>query len=81
MEGSALADALHRGIAESLTPHQRRVLVAVALDGIPIDVIADRLGTTRNTVYKTMHDARSRLRAELTAQGYLAPSTREEVKR
>ena len=81
MEGSALADALRRGIAESLTAHQQRVLVAVALDGVPIDIVADRFGTTRNTVYKTLHDARKRLRAYLTTQGYLDPSVREEVKR
>ena len=81
VEGSALADALRRGIAESLTAHQQRVLVAVALDGVPIDIIADRLGTTRNTVYKTLHDARKRLRAYLITQGYLDPSIREEVRR
>lgn len=81
VEGSALADALRRVIAESLTAHQQRVLVAVALDGVPIDIIADRLGTTRNTVYKTLHDARKRLRAYLITQGYLDPSIREEVRR
>lgn len=81
VEGSALADAMRRGIEESLTAHQRRVLVGIVLDGVPIDVIADRLGTTRNTVYKTLHDARKRLRAYLTTQGYLDPSVREEVKR
>lgn len=80
VEGSALADALRRGITESLTAHQQRVLVAVALDGVPIDIIADRLGTTRNTVYKTLHDARKRLRAYLATQGYLNLSVREEVK-
>lgn len=74
VQGSALADALREGIAESLTAHQRRVLVAVALDGVPIDIVADRFGTTRNTVYKTLHDARTRLRRHLTTQGYLNPS-------
>ncbi len=81
LEGSALAEALRRGIDESLTAHQRRVLVAVAVNGVPIDVIADRLGTTRNTVYTTLHDARKRLRTYLVMKGYLDPSTREEVKR
>lgn len=78
-EGSALAEALRREIAESLTPHQRRVLVAIALQGVPIDVLAERLGTTRNNLYKTLHDARSRLRAELSAQGFLTAS--KEAKR
>jgi len=81
LEGSALAEALRRGIAESLTAHQQRVLTAVAIDGVPIDILADRYGTTRNTIYKTLHDARKRLRAYLVAQGYLDPSVGEEVKR
>ena len=41
-------------IAEVLTPHQRRVLVALALNGVPIDVLAERLDTTRGALYKTL---------------------------
>jgi RNA polymerase sigma-70 factor (ECF subfamily) len=52
-----------------LTPHQRSVFVALALNQVPVDVLADRLGTTRGAVYKTLHDARGRLRAALAAQG------------
>jgi RNA polymerase sigma-70 factor (ECF subfamily) len=79
VEAAALSDALQRCITECLTPHQQRILIAVAVEGIPIDVIADRLHTTRNTVYKTLHDARKRLREALTAQGYI--QTAEEVNR
>ena len=32
---------------EDLSPHQREVLVAVTLNDVPIDVLADRLNTTR----------------------------------
>jgi RNA polymerase sigma-70 factor (ECF subfamily) len=46
------------------------------VDEVPIDVLAERLGTNRNAIYKTLHDARGRLRAHLTAQGYLLPPTR-----
>jgi RNA polymerase sigma-70 factor (ECF subfamily) len=53
-----------------LTPHQRRVLVALAVNGVPIDVLADRLGTTRGALYKTLHDARRKLRAELAGRGF-----------
>lgn len=81
LEASALAEAIRRGVAESLTPHQQRVLIAIAVEGVPIDVLADRLGTTRNNVYKTLHDARTKLRATLTVQGYIPSSTRGEVKR
>ena len=67
----AVADAMHR----VLTPHQRRVAVALLVDTIPIDVLADRLGTTRGALYKTLHDVRGRLRSELAAQGYLPGGT------
>lgn len=56
---------------ESLTPHQRRVFRALALDGVPIDVLAERMGTTRGALYKTLHDARRKLRARLAAEGHL----------
>jgi RNA polymerase sigma-70 factor (ECF subfamily) len=69
-ESRELLDALPRAIDEALTSHQRRVLVAVALDGVPIDVLAERLGTTRGALYKTLHDARRRLRAALVARGF-----------
>jgi RNA polymerase sigma-70 factor (ECF subfamily) len=61
--------AVWEGIAEALTPHQREVLVALAVNGVPIDVMAERLGTTRGALYKTLHDARAKLRAHLSASG------------
>jgi RNA polymerase sigma-70 factor, ECF subfamily len=64
-EQRELLQAVVRAIQEILTPHQRRVLLAVVVDDVPIDVLAERLGTTRGALYKTLHDARSRLRAEL----------------
>ena len=57
--------AVVAAVKETLTPHQRRVLLAVVLDDVPIDVLAERLGTTRGALYKTIHDARARLRAAL----------------
>jgi RNA polymerase sigma-70 factor (ECF subfamily) len=63
-QGETLA-ALRDAINDALTPHQRRVFVALALDEVPIDVLAERLGSTRGALYKTLHDARSKLRAEL----------------
>jgi RNA polymerase sigma-70 factor (ECF subfamily) len=51
-----------------LTPHQRDVLVALAVEGVPIDVLAERLSTTRGALYKTLHDARTRLRGLLDYQ-------------
>ena len=44
-EQSALLAAIQEGIETVLTPRQRTVLVALALNGVPIDVLAERLGT------------------------------------
>jgi RNA polymerase sigma-70 factor, ECF subfamily len=71
-ETAELLGAVCDGIAEALTPHQRTVLVALTVNGIPIDVLAERLGTTRGALYKTLHDARRKLRARLALDG-LAP--------
>jgi RNA polymerase sigma-70 factor (ECF subfamily) len=62
---------LKRGLAEALTSRQREVFVALALNEVPIDVLAERLGTTRGALYKTLHDARERLRSHLAAEGVL----------
>jgi RNA polymerase sigma-70 factor, ECF subfamily len=64
-EQSELLSTVQTAICEVLTPHQRRVLVALTLNGVPIDVLADRLDTTRGALYKTLHDARCKLRARL----------------
>jgi RNA polymerase sigma-70 factor, ECF subfamily len=65
-----LLTAVGEAIAGDLTPHQREVLVAVTLDDVPIDVLAERLQTTRGALYKTLHDARRRLRAALDDRGF-----------
>jgi RNA polymerase sigma-70 factor (ECF subfamily) len=57
--------ALKAAMEDDLTPHQRRVLIALAIDGVPIDVLAERLSTSRGALYKTLHDARTKLRARL----------------
>ena len=72
-EASELIDAIRDAIAEVLTPHQRAVLVALTLNDVPIDVLAERRGTTRNALYKTLHDGRRKLRARLAEDG-LEPS-------
>ena len=50
-------------------PHQRDVFVALALNEVPIDVLAERLDMTRGALYKTLHDARTKLRRTLAASG------------
>lgn len=66
-----LIRVLRRAIEEELTEHQRRVFAALVLDGVPLDALAAKLGSSRNALYKTMFDARRKLRACLVANGYL----------
>jgi len=68
-EQSELLGTLQHAINDVLTPHQRRVLVALALNGVPIDVLAERLNTNRGALYKTLHDARRKLRKHLESAG------------
>lgn len=68
-----LLGALRDAIADELTAQQREVLVAVALNDVPIDVLAERRGTTRGALYKTLHDARRKLRVRLEELGFDLP--------
>jgi RNA polymerase sigma-70 factor (ECF subfamily) len=65
-----LLAAIRTLIDTALTERQREILVALTIQGIPIDVLADRLGSTRGALYKSLHDARRTLRAHLTAAGH-----------
>jgi RNA polymerase sigma-70 factor (ECF subfamily) len=69
-ESGALLDAVRDGIWTALTPRQRQVLVATVLEGVPIDVLAERLGSNRNALYKMLHDARRRLREHVAEAGF-----------
>jgi RNA polymerase sigma-70 factor, ECF subfamily len=73
-ETGELMAALTRAIDARLTAHQREVLVALALNGVPIDVLAERLNTSRGALYKTLHDARRKLRADLAEKGFTLDS-------
>jgi RNA polymerase sigma-70 factor (ECF subfamily) len=77
VETAELIDSVRYAIADALTPHQRAVLVAITLNDVPIDVLAERLATTRGALYKTLHDARKRLRARLADDGLALDSARE----
>lgn len=71
-EHADLLAALRRAVAEELTERQRRVFTAVVVDAVPLDALVVQLGSSRNAIYKTMFDARRKLRAVLAANGYLA---------
>jgi RNA polymerase sigma-70 factor (ECF subfamily) len=78
-EQSELLSTVQTAIAEELTPHQRSVLTALALNGVPIDVLAERMNTNRNALYKTLHDARRKLRKHLDELGLSVDALMEEM--
>jgi RNA polymerase sigma-70 factor, ECF subfamily len=69
LERIELIAKVQRAVATVLTARQRDILVAVALNGVPVEVVAERLGATRGAIYKTLHDARLKLRSELAESG------------
>jgi RNA polymerase sigma-70 factor (ECF subfamily) len=73
-ETGELMRAIKQGVDSCLTEHQREVLVGLALNGVPIDVLAERLNTTRGALYKTLHDARRKLRTDLGERGFTLDS-------
>ena len=70
LEKDQLIAALYRAIDERLTERQRLIFRSAAMDDVPIDVLAERLGTSRGAIYKTLYDARAKLRHALIEAGY-----------
>ena len=70
IEQRQLLAALRRAIEEQLTERQRFIFQSVTMDEVPTDVLAERLGTTRGAIYKTLHDARAKLRRALEESGH-----------
>jgi len=66
-----LLGAVRRAVETELTPRQREVFVAIVLNDVPLDALVVKLGSNRDAIYKTMFDARRKLRAALAANGYL----------
>ena len=80
-EASSLIDAVRDAITEVLTPHQRDVLVALTLNDVPVDVLGERRGTTRNALYKTLHDGRPcKLRAGWRGRTRTLPAVRKSTR-
>jgi RNA polymerase sigma-70 factor (ECF subfamily) len=71
LEEREFLSAVRKAVETTLTDHQRRVFLAVVAEEIPIDVIADRTGSTRGAVYKVLHDARRKLRGALLSTGHM----------
>ena len=73
LEHREMVTALRRAVADDLTGRQRDVFLAVALEEVPIDVVAERMGSSRGAVYKVLHDARQKLRRALATAGHGVP--------
>ena len=76
-EWRELVVALREAVDDELTAHQRRIFVAIVLQGVPLDALVIDLGSNRNAIYKTLFDARRKLRVALAANGYVdSPASR-----
>lgn len=67
---ASLVQVVEQTISEKLTERQRTAMVAVMVEGAPMDEVARRMDTNRNALYKVLHDARSRLKSALLDAGY-----------
>ncbi len=76
---AALLRAVVPCIRDDLTADQRRVLVAVAIEEVPLDVLAERLNVTRGTLHTTLYDARRRVRGALDEKGLLVEAPCDEA--
>jgi RNA polymerase sigma-70 factor (ECF subfamily) len=70
LENDQVMAALQRAVDEHLTDRQRLIFRSAAMEDVPIDVLAERLGTSRGAIYKTLHDARAKLRQALIEAGH-----------
>ena len=55
---------------EDLSERQRQALKAIVGDEVPLDELVRHWGSTRNAIYKLLHDARRKLKARLEARGF-----------
>ena len=75
-EWGELFGALRVAVDSELTAHQHRVFADIVLREIPVDVLVEQMGTSRGAIYKTVFDARRKLRARLVADGHLEEAPR-----
>jgi RNA polymerase sigma-70 factor (ECF subfamily) len=68
-EQNEVVEKIRLALNGVLTPRQTQALIAVAVRGVPLDVVADQMHTNRNALYKLIHDARRKLRTHLEQQG------------
>jgi len=70
-EAACILTEVRHVIESELTAHQRRIFIAIVVDGIPLNALADKLNLQRNAIYKVIFDTRRKIRRSLVAKGYL----------
>ena len=70
-EKTAIIAKLKTLIESNLTSKQREAMHAL-LNGMPVEIFAEKTGSNRNAVYKLIHDARVKLRQGFEQAGYKA---------
>jgi RNA polymerase sigma-70 factor (ECF subfamily) len=68
-ERDDVMEKIQSAFKEALTERQYQALVAIALENVPMDIVAEEMGTNRNALYKLIHDARRKLKVHLESQG------------
>lgn len=76
VESREIVTAIRHAVEETLTDYQRRIFVAIVVNGVPLDALVAQLGVNRNAIYKVIFDARRKIRSVLVANGYLDDTTR-----
>ena len=76
-EAVGILAEVRRVVEDELTSHQRRIFVAIVVDGVPLDALVAKLGLKRNAIYKVIFDARRKIRHALVAKGYLEETEAE----
>lgn len=70
-EAAGILAEVRHVVDTELTAHQRRIFIAIVVDGIPLNALAEKLDLQRNAIYKVIFDARRKIRRALVANGYL----------
>ncbi len=71
-EQADLLEHLRQMMAKELTAKQLQAMMAVGIQGMPLEEAARRMGMQRNALYKLLHDARLRLKRRLAREGLSA---------
>jgi RNA polymerase sigma-70 factor, ECF subfamily len=77
-EAAGMLAEVREVVGTELSAHQRRIFIAIVVDGIPLNALAEKLNLQRNAIYKVIFDARRKIRRALIAKGYLDERTSEQ---